>query len=152
MFRPRKTALALGALAALMPSASPTFASLAGAQPIAPRGAAVVPWASSSSCSGVKLGGSFTWGLNDDVIDMDPDSTQDPTSIQAELASFDQLVRLNPRVRPRSRTWRSHGASAQTARSGPSTSDLASSSQTGSRSLPRTWLGRLTGTAHRAPW
>jgi peptide/nickel transport system substrate-binding protein len=42
------------------------------------------------------MGGSFTWGINADVFDMDPDSTQDPMSIQAELGVYDQLVHLNP--------------------------------------------------------
>jgi peptide/nickel transport system substrate-binding protein len=52
--------------------------------------------ASAADCKSVKTGGTFSWGVNADVIDMDPDSTQDPESIQAELATYDQLVHLNP--------------------------------------------------------
>jgi peptide/nickel transport system substrate-binding protein len=49
-----------------------------------------------TTCQGVKTGGNLVWATNAAVINMDPANTQDPMSIQAELAGFDTLVHLNP--------------------------------------------------------
>ena len=94
--RPYKVYTSASVIAAVVAATmSGAYVSPASARPVTISSTDVAA-STSSSCSSIKTGGSLTWGVNDDVIDLDPDSTQDPTSIQAELMVYDQLVRLNP--------------------------------------------------------
>ena len=50
----------------------------------------------SGGCQGVKRGGTFTYGVDQDVISFDAANTQDNGSLWADMNIYDQLVRLNP--------------------------------------------------------
>src|SRR3954451_10121662 len=49
-----------------------------------------------SSCSNVRMGGTLTFGIPQDVIGFDPTNTQDVTSLSVQLQMFDQLLRYPP--------------------------------------------------------
>src|SRR6185312_9104779 len=72
-------------------------------QAVASAGTARVGAAASSSavrtsfgCQGVKRGGTFTYGVDQDVTSFDAANTQDNGSLWADMNIYDQLVRLNP--------------------------------------------------------
>jgi len=50
----------------------------------------------SGGCQGVKRGGTFTYGVDQDVTSFDAANTQDNGSLWADMNIYDQLVRLNP--------------------------------------------------------
>lgn len=52
--------------------------------------------AGQSDCHAVKRGGTFNYGVDQDVISFDAANTQDNGSLWADLNIYDQLVRLNP--------------------------------------------------------
>ncbi len=48
------------------------------------------------TCQSIKRGGTFTYGVDQDVISFDAANTQDNGSLWADLNIYDQLVRLTP--------------------------------------------------------
>lgn len=61
-----------------------------------PAAAAVSSASGADGCKAVKRGGTFNYGVDQDVISFDAANTQDNGSLWADLNIYDQLVRLNP--------------------------------------------------------
>jgi peptide/nickel transport system substrate-binding protein len=60
------------------------------------RSTAKVLSAAKASCSNIKLGGTFVYGVDQDVISFDAMNTQDNGSLWADQNIYDQLVRVSP--------------------------------------------------------
>ncbi len=52
--------------------------------------------ATHQSCSNIKKGGTFVYGVDQDVVSFDSVNTQDNGSLWADMNIYDQLVRLSP--------------------------------------------------------
>src|SRR5436305_11375371 len=55
--------------------------------------------AGQAACSNVKRGGTFTYGVDQDVVDLDAHNTQDNGSLWADMNIYDQLVRIVPETK-----------------------------------------------------
>src|SRR5919199_1671627 len=55
--------------------------------------------AAQAACSNVKRGGTFVYGVDQDVVNLDAHNTQDNGSLWADMNIYDQLVRIVPETK-----------------------------------------------------
>src|SRR4051794_35475586 len=55
--------------------------------------------AAQAACSNVKRGGTFVYGVDQDVVNLDAHNTQDNGSLWADMNIYDQLVRIIPETK-----------------------------------------------------